>query len=87
MEQEKRLWFKAKNYGWGWYPSSWEGFLVLILYLIGTILHFINIDKFAHSGSDTLINFAIPFIINTTFLLIICWVKGEKPEWRWGEKK
>ena len=21
----QKLWFKAKLYGWGWYPCSWEG--------------------------------------------------------------
>ena len=87
MENNKEnLWFKAKKYGWGWYPSKWQGWVVLALYTIATILHFINIDKFSHSASDTLVNFLVPFIINTTFLLIICYATGEKPKWRWGEK-
>jgi len=79
-----KLWFKAKMYGWGWVPVSWEGWTIMISYLIAITLNFKNIDAGSHSGSDTLINFAIPFIINTIFLLIICYTHGEKPRWRWG---
>ncbi|MCX6717702.1 MAG: hypothetical protein NTU76_03445 [Candidatus Taylorbacteria bacterium] len=25
-----KLWFKRKTYGWGWVPSSWEGWFVVI---------------------------------------------------------
>jgi uncharacterized membrane protein YhaH (DUF805 family) len=85
--QNTKQWFRAKRYGWGWYPTTWQGWAIILLYTIATTLHFINIDKFSHSASDTLINFLLPFIINTTFLLIICFIKGEKPEWRWGEKE
>lgn len=84
MKKEK-LWFKAKMYGWGWQPTSWEGWLILALYTIGTVIHLTNVERFAHSGSDVLISFSTPFIINTTFLLIICYAKGEKPRWRWGQ--
>lgn len=82
----KKIWFRAKRYGWGWYPNSLEGWGVILLYTITVIFHFINIDRFSHSASDTMINFLIPFIINTIFLMIICFIKGEKPKWRWGEK-
>ncbi len=78
---KNKLWFKAKMYGWGWTPVSWEGWVVLLLYVVGMILQFRTIDAISHSGSDTLINFAIPFIINTIFLLIICYCRGEKPKW------
>jgi len=84
MEQNK-LWFRAKRFGWGWYPCSWEGWAVILLYVIVITIHSINIEKFATSGTDVVINFSIPFIINTTFLLIICYAKGERPRWRWGK--
>ena len=32
---EKRYWFPAKRYGWGWsFPTTWQGWLVMALYLI-----------------------------------------------------
>ena len=84
MKQNK-LWFRAKMYGWGWYPISWEGWIITLLYVVSVMQPAISIDKASHSGSDFLINFSIPFIINTIFLLIICYAKGEKPKWRWGK--
>lgn len=83
--KNKKLWFKAKNFGWGWYPVSWQGWCVLVLYIIAMIPYIQNANK-THSGSDFLISLAIPFIVNTIFLLIICYATGEKPEWRWDWK-
>ena len=85
--KETKLWFKRKRYGWGWTPCSWEGWLVLAAYLILMIDTFKNIDAVQHSGSDTLINFAPRFIILTLALIFICYKKGEKPKWSWGEDK
>ncbi len=81
----KKVWFKAKTYGWGWYPSSWQGWTILLLYLTSTILLFIRIDSNSHSVSDTLINFIPLTTILTLILITICYLKGEKPRWRWGK--
>lgn len=87
MEQPKKYWFRAKTYGWGWgLPSSWQGWVVLLIYFILNIYIFRDIDKAPHSASDTLINFILPFILSTIILLIICYFTGEKLKWRWGRK-
>ena len=31
----KQLWFKAKTYGYGWYPVTWQGWLVILIYVLG----------------------------------------------------
>lgn len=87
MEEKKKLWFKRKLYGWGWTPSSWEGWLTLLVYLGILYFFFIKIDTNSHSVSDTLIGFALPFIILTSILIFICYKKGEKPKWQWGGDK
>jgi ACR3 family arsenite efflux pump ArsB len=81
--ENKKLWFKAKRFGWGWYPCSWEGWMVILLYVVVITIHSINIERFADSGKEVIINFVIPLIINTIFLIIICYARGEKPYWRW----
>lgn len=86
MENEK-LWFKAKNYGWGWTPITWQGWLIILFWIIINVFSFVNTDITAHSGSDTLIIFSPVFIISTIVLIFICYKKGEKPRWRWGEDK
>jgi hypothetical protein len=80
----KKLWFKAKKYGWGWVPSRWEGWAVIAVFILFQYENFLRLDRLSHSNSDTL----RPFIIETFFavavLIFICDKKGEKPGWRWG---
>ncbi|MDQ3244962.1 MAG: hypothetical protein M3P22_01255 [bacterium] len=85
--KNKKLWFKAKEYGWGWTPVSWEGWVVILIYLIIMIGAFRYFDQNSHSASDTLINFALPYVLGTIILFFICYKKGEKPKWQWGKKK
>ncbi len=82
---EQKLWFKAKRYGWGWYPVSWEGWVIMLAYIAALVKIFIVIDLRSHSVSDLLIAFAPSFIIITGLFLTICYKKGEKPAWHWGK--
>jgi len=83
----KKPWFKAKIYGWGWYPASWQGWLIVLIYIVLVSTFFSNYDAHSHSVSDTLINFVPTAIILTALLIFICYKTGEKPGWRWGKKK
>lgn len=80
-----KYWFKAKRYGWGWYPSSWQGWLILLDWLVLTAFIFTLIDRNSPSTNHTLIQFLIPFILLISLLIVICWKTGEKPRWRWGK--
>jgi hypothetical protein len=83
--KNKKIWFKAKMYGWGWQPVTWQGWIITFLYT-ANILYFGKQSALsAHSGSDALLSFAIPFVVQTVFLLIICYARGERPRWRWGK--
>lgn len=73
-------------FGWGWTPITWQGWAVTLLYVASILVHVQNIDTQVHSASDFLIGFSVPFIINTIFLLIICYAHGERPRWRWNGK-
>ena len=88
MEVPKKLWFKAKDYGWGWQPSSWQGWLVLVLYILFNVKVFWGIeDSRLYTDSVAMVKFILPMILSTVVLIIVCYLKGEKPEWRWGKKK
>lgn len=84
---KKNLWFKAKNYGWGWYPSSWQGWVTLLSYFAFLLYR----GKETSHMFDTAQSFAFRYSFETVFatilLIAICFLKGEKPEWRWGGKK
>jgi RsiW-degrading membrane proteinase PrsW (M82 family) len=83
-QKPQKLWFKAKHYGWGWYPCSWEGWLIIVLFLaifLPVMRLMTNSNSLMWAASGFLI-IGILIII----LLIICYKKGEKPGWRWGKK-
>lgn len=87
MSKQTKYWFKAKNYGWGWYPASWQGWSITLFYLFLIITNFRHVDAVTQSGSDTLLSVVPESFILTVLLIIICHATGEKAEWRWGGKK
>ncbi len=73
----EKLWFKAKRYGWGWTPVSWEGWGVVIVYIALMVWLISLIDVRHHSLSDTLVNFSIRFLVLTLVFMGICYIKSE----------
>ena len=86
MAEEKRdIWFPAKTYGWGWgSPCAWQGWVVVLVY-IGIVVGATIIMKPARGGNMKL--YLIIVIASSLLFLLVCWWKGEKPAWRWGDKK
>ena len=61
-------WFAAKRYGFGWVPCSWQGWLVLAVFLL--------LYVFVLSSSLMLwVKIACYFLI-VSALIVICHVKG-----------
>lgn len=83
---KKNIWFKAKRYGWGWQPASWQGWGVMLIWLLINLIYFLKVDRNSFSDGDTLMSTAPIFIFSTLFLLVICYLKGEKPGWHWGKR-
>jgi hypothetical protein len=86
----KGYWFKNKIYGWGWTPVTWQGWLVVLLYIM-LIFALISMREEAtpgnpNSGSNFL-TFAEPITILSTLLIFIAYKKGDKPRWNWGWPK
>lgn len=79
-----KLWFKAKTYGYGWTPCSWEGWLTLALYIILSVGTYFVIDAASFSERDAALVFLPLILIYTLVLLLICYRTGERPRWRWG---
>ena len=80
-ELEKRVWFPAKRYGWGWgFPITWQGWAVFL----GYIFLILSATQLVLPTRPVL--FGVCVVVLTAGLILICWLKGEKPRWRWGEK-
>ena len=80
----KKYWFKAKPYGYGWYPASWQGWLILTVFISLEVFSFFLIDSRSHSVSDTLINFVPLTFFLAGIMVLLARIKGEKLRWRWG---
>jgi len=79
---DRKAWFPAKSYGYGWgLPCRWQGWMALILYAVCLICGLRIIDRSLHRG----LYYGF-FIALTALLILVIWVKGEKPSWRWGKK-
>lgn len=76
------FWFPAKRYGWGWGPPErWQGWLVLVLYALLLVL-----SAILFLPADNIAAFLACTAALTAALIVVCWVKGEKPGWRWGNR-
>jgi len=77
----KNYWFRAKRYGWG-LPLTWQGWIIFIAY---TVLVISSI--FIFPPEEKIALFLCWVVGLTIMLLMICWIKGEPPRWRWGKDK
>jgi hypothetical protein len=83
MSDQRKYWFPAKRYGWGWgVPASWQGWTVLVLFFALVLL---GAFVFLPSRGP------VPFLLYTGLLcgtlIFVCWIKGEPLGWRWGDEK
>lgn len=80
-DTDKKLWFRAKTYGYGWgLPLAWQGWVVYAIYF--SLLAF---GIFKMSDNKLPVSYFLFFLIITAALVLICYLKGEKPRWRWGK--
>lgn len=86
-DNPEKYWFKAKLYGWGWTPARWQGWLVILIFVVLITINSYRIDSGSHSVSDTLLNFIPQTAILVLALILICYKTGEKPKWQWGPPK
>ncbi len=77
---EKKIWFPAKRYGWGWgMPVCWQGWVVFAVWfaLLATVGTFLMLKHPL---------LYVPYVLVLTLALCgVCHLKGEKPRWRWGK--
>jgi peptidoglycan/LPS O-acetylase OafA/YrhL len=77
------LWFKAKSYGWGWTPSTWEGWFFVSIYLVQMISISLVAEQLVQTWEGSIV-FGIIIITALASLIILSYKTGEKPGWRWG---
>ena len=86
-KQNNKLWFKAKSYGWGWTPVTWQGWVVTVVFSALIYLNYVRLESVAGTEQELMMFYIPETIILALILILICYKKGERPEWRWGGKK
>ena len=82
MSDRPPYWFPAKRYGWGWgLPTAWQGWVVLLAFVA---LVAIGARWLLPSYGHTV--FLVYTLAVVAALVLVCWLKGEPPRWRWGKK-
>jgi len=76
-------WFKRKLFGWGWTPATWQGWLIIFVFIVLILLFAMTIDENSSNG-EIVFTFILPLTLLTITLIRICYLKGEKPKWQWG---
>lgn len=86
MSEPKKYWFKAKNYGWGWVPARWQGWLALFIW-VGVFAGFTATYNvvFNFSWLAPVLSVLTGFVW-AGILFWLCLKKGEKPSWQWGRR-
>jgi hypothetical protein len=80
--EQTDFWFPAKRYGWGWtFPITWQGWAVFVVYGLAIIACVAFFNPQQHTAEFVGSTFGL-----TVLLMLVCWLKGEKPRWRWGGK-
>jgi drug/metabolite transporter (DMT)-like permease len=80
MLADRKYWFPAKRYGWGWsFPNSWEGWVVLAVFA-GLLAP----GSFIFPPSTHIWAYLGYVAVLCGLLIGVCWLKGEPPRWRWG---
>ena len=77
---DKRCWFKPKRYGYGAYPVTWEGWSLILIFLISIFLSTLLIKTSP-----------VTYVALSIFLLLALIIISRKKtdgewKWRWGEK-
>jgi hypothetical protein len=78
-----KFWFKTKYFGIGWYPSSWEGWAIILVFSVLTLSTAYFIQQITTTRSDFLFIFLTTALIILVLLFWIISQKGEKLKWRW----
>lgn len=86
MNENNKLWFKRKTYGWGWTPITWQGWVCVLVYILAIIAFALTIDENS-SPREVAFTFALPVVLLTLTMFRIGYAKGEKPRWQWGREE
>ena len=89
MTKTDKYWFKRRRYGFGWIPVTWQGWATLGV-LLGALLAVAFAVLPAKPEQPTVSELAIffgTFVVLIAVLVVVSYLKGPRPKWRWGKSQ
>ena len=93
--KSRKLWFRAKTYGWGWFPITWQGWAVTVLFALLFTLACLAFSGWVGAAAEArvgsrdiafgVLEFLAAIALLSYTLFRICSRYGEPPRWRWGK--
>jgi hypothetical protein len=83
MQTDRKYWFPAKRYGWGWgIPNTWQGWAVIVGFVV-----LISVGSLIFPPRTEMVAYLAYVFVLAAILTAVCWATGEPPRWRWGEDR
>ncbi len=85
-----KKWFVPRSYGWGFEPTTWQGWLTVVIF-IGLVFASLYLNNIFDKSKITIKDIAsifFDYVILITTLIYFCLSKTKgKVQWNWGKKK
>lgn len=82
QKRESTYWFSKRYYGYGWgFPTCWQGWVALLVYLALVTL---AVWYYAVKNTSPM-GFVLALLVLSAGLFTVCYLKGPRPRWRWGD--
>lgn len=79
-------WFKRRRYGWGWTPSTWQGWVLLALMIVLVVLPIPFLPTGQDDGAPNPWGYLFYVCVVVAVFVLTAIKKGPKPHWRWGSR-
>lgn len=87
MKSGKNYWMKRRRYGWGWIPTTWQGWLFLALQMGILGMAALQLPaKPAQPSTVQLATFFVTVALVIISLVLVSVATSPKPHWRWGKR-
>ena len=82
QDNPEGYWFKAKLYGWGWVPVTWQGWVVIAVAL-AIAFGGAYVGELDDAPGVALLG----ILLAVALMFFFGYRKGERPRWQWGLPK
>lgn len=82
-EREAKHWFHSDHFLWGWYPVAWQGWAVLVFYLVLILFGswvLLPHNRFEAVESIQFLAWLIMLAVCFLSLLLVVWTTGGRPQ-------